>query len=47
MLSCEVCGTRFAAGPTAAAATTQSYVDAAPDEAVTTSWIPDLPDDGD
>jgi len=47
ILTCAVCGTRFAAGPSAAAATTLSYVDTTPDEALTTSWIPDLPDDGD
>jgi len=45
MLHCDVCGTVFAAGPSAAAATSSSYVEASPDDAVTTSWIPQLPDD--
>lgn len=47
IIECAVCGTRFPAGTSAAAAETRTYVDTNPDDALTTSWIPDLPDDGD
>lgn len=44
MLRCDVCGSMFAAGPAATGVTTTTYADSAPDDVVTTSWIPDLPD---
>ena len=43
MLRCDVCGTTFAAasdGPSGEG----GYVDATPDDAITASWIPKLPD---
>lgn len=46
MLRCDVCGTTFAAGPAAeASGEAGSYVDTRPDDTITSSWIPDIPDD--
>jgi len=47
MLHCDVCGTTFAAGPAdGVAGEGGTYVDTTPDEAITASWIPRLPDQG-
>lgn len=46
MLHCDVCGATFPASPSASATAAElTYVDSAPDEAITSSWIPSLPDD--
>lgn len=47
MLTCAVCGRRFPASTSASTAMMLSYADTTPDDVVTTSWIPHLPDDGD
>ena len=45
MLTCDVCGTTFAAGASAdGSGEGASYVDVRPDEAITASWVPQLPD---
>ena len=47
MLHCDVCATTFAAGPgDTPAGEAGTYVDVTPDEAITASWIPRLPDQG-
>ena len=47
MLHCDVCATTFAAGPgDTTAGEAGTYVDTRPDEAITASWIPRLPDQG-
>lgn len=46
MLRCDVCGTTFAAAASASTGVQGvTYVDTTPDEAITSSWIPQLPDD--
>ena len=45
MLRCDVCGSTFAAAPgDVPAGEAGTYVDTRPDEAITASWIPKLPD---
>jgi hypothetical protein len=47
MLHCDVCATTFAAGPgDVPSGEAGTYVDTRPDEAITASWIPKLPDVG-
>lgn len=44
MLRCDVCATTFAAADTGASGEAGTYVDVKPDEAITSSWVPQLPD---
>lgn len=47
MLTCDVCGSTFAASEAdTSSGGAGTYVDARPDEAITSSWIPRLPDEG-
>lgn len=48
MLHCDVCATTFAAADTSGASSGDAgtYVDVTPDEAITASWVPKLPDQG-
>jgi hypothetical protein len=44
MLTCDVCGTVFAAADAQTAGEGATYVDVRPDESITASWVPQLPD---
>ncbi|WP_395639874.1 hypothetical protein [Pseudolysinimonas sp.] len=44
MLRCDVCGSTFAAASDGPSGETGTYVDMRPDEAITASWIPRLPE---
>jgi Rieske Fe-S protein len=44
MLRCDVCGSVFAAAETTGSGEAGTYVDVRPDEAITSSWVPQLPD---